>query len=423
MSKTKRCITHISMRVSIIRAYIVLCSVRLQSWTLASVVASVARLGAIVGLTCTLCWQKIQAWAQCFLAALASIKAWVQLRIDLDRLAPPRNQRSHAVATASFFQRAQRPAVNRSAHTLGTVEVSAMSRNQAGFTLLEILVVLVIVAIMIAIAVVRFSGYGSGRAMRQTIRRWSLLMPAVQMRAVLQPAVLGLKLQQKSFQIYHLDENLSTEKLQWVPLKGGRLSGVHHFARGITVMPASDQPAVKLAKFLLHPPAQGAATSGSASASDMPAAAGSTSTSGSGPSLDDGPSGGATDQNNTNTGEQVNGTATDAADTQNGEQDNRFDSDQSDGQNDGQSGNQDTDSNGDQAGNQNDADTTNEKSLQITGVKPDIIISPNGDVSATQLVVRGAHGMKPVRIYINAGGEVYTKDKQGRMVLPFKPKK
>lgn len=129
---------------------------------------------------------------------------------------------------------------------LPTVNVTNPKQHQnrhnkiSGFTLIEILVVVVIIAIMTALAAIRFSGFGSVRAMKRTLMQMQSLFPVVQTRAILQPAILGIKLEKSQFTILQLNQD-STDKnsLKWLPIKHGHLAGEHKFPRGVTISVAT----------------------------------------------------------------------------------------------------------------------------------------------------------------------------------------
>lgn len=287
--------------------------------------------------------------------------------------------------------------------------------RETGFTLVEILVVLVIIGIMTAMAVVRFSGAGSGRSIRQTVSNWQALMPALQARSVLQPALLGLRLEKDGYRIYQLDADLAQHQLTWVPLKTGRLAGKHHFPRGIHITMAANQQLPLLGDFLKHGNSAAQLTqtkhdlSTLNSAKDASKSSGHSST---GPAGDDdsssalfgGDNGQASPPNNASDTPQSNATDADKAQQQ--------DTDSKENGSDN-----DADADSDSSDNDNN-DSNGDKIAVDESIKPQIIFLPNGDISATQLLIHGAHGIKPVRLYITAGGNAYTKDSAGNIQLP-----
>ncbi len=267
----------------------------------------------------------------------------------------------------------------------------------AGFTMIEILVVVIIISIMSALAISHFSGYGSGRAMRQTVQSWQSLIPVLQTRAVLEPAVLGVNLTADGFQVYHLMQDLRTHSLVWEPVKTGRLAGMQHFQHGIHINIAPGQNPMQIGDFLQHGNSPAALAQAKKDLAKTLAAQGKNPSSETGADsklspdaanlLDNKPtkdlpdqdlSQGIMDKNDIDT----DGTEADSADV---------DSDQ----------------------------TASDSKLTVgSGITPAIILLPNGDMTAVQLLIHGNPKLKPIRLYISAGGEVYTKDHHGHIVLP-----
>lgn len=89
----------------------------------------------------------------------------------------------------------------------------ASSTQQCGFTLLEILVVLVIIGIVTSMAVLNI-GDRRGDVLKEESRRLSALIDLARNEAILESREYGLGLWRGHYQFYELDED--TEK--WAPL-------------------------------------------------------------------------------------------------------------------------------------------------------------------------------------------------------------
>lgn len=100
---------------------------------------------------------------------------------------------------------------------------------QTGFTLIEILVVLVIISIITAAAVLAFGDFGRGRREKIVADLLQKTIPVAQQRAILQPAILGLSFTNQGYQFrqYWVDPN--TQKATWKALSDDDLSRQNAF--------------------------------------------------------------------------------------------------------------------------------------------------------------------------------------------------
>ena len=94
--------------------------------------------------------------------------------------------------------------------------VAARRRTAAGFTLLEVLVVLVIIGIITSMAVVSVNVLGGDHEMQQEAERLQAILIQVQEDALLQSRDLGLRLDETSFEFLEYDAR--TER--WRPVLG-----------------------------------------------------------------------------------------------------------------------------------------------------------------------------------------------------------
>lgn len=244
--------------------------------------------------------------------------------------------------------------------------------------------------------------------MRQTVQSWQSLIPVLQTRAVLEPAVLGVNLTADGFQVYHLMQDLRTHSLVWEPVKTGRLAGMQHFQHGIHINIAPGQNPMQIGDFLQHGNSPAALAQAKKDLAKTLAAQGKTQSTRAGADTDL-----STDPSPTNT---LTADTSDDKSTK-----DLQDQDLSQGILDKDDHKNDIDTDGsevDSADVDNDQTASDSKLTVGSGITPAIILLPNGDMTAVQLLIHGNPKLKPIRLYISAGGEVYTKDRHGHIVLP-----
>ena len=108
-------------------------------------------------------------------------------------------------------------------------------RWQKAFTLIEMLVVLVIVAIITTIAVVSFAGRADGRQMKLTGQVIENLVQVISQQSVLYPAILGVRFVGSGFHIYRYTTGGRQHIGLWAPLDDDHLSRRNVFHSGIVV--------------------------------------------------------------------------------------------------------------------------------------------------------------------------------------------
>ena len=98
-----------------------------------------------------------------------------------------------------------------------------------GFTLIEILVVLVIIAIIIAVTVISFGDMGRGRREHMAVQQFARVLNAAQQQAILTPAILGLGFHSEGYQFYQYQPPIQSRAGIWKPLQNDVLSNANAF--------------------------------------------------------------------------------------------------------------------------------------------------------------------------------------------------
>jgi general secretion pathway protein H len=88
------------------------------------------------------------------------------------------------------------------------------NKFQLGFTLGEILIVMLIIAIVASVALLRVGDFSYGKSARDVSRQLVAYCRVTQQQAILQPAVLGLEINQRGYQAFRFDEDSQA----WVSL-------------------------------------------------------------------------------------------------------------------------------------------------------------------------------------------------------------
>ncbi|MGM0593465.1 MAG: type II secretion system minor pseudopilin GspH [Pseudomonadota bacterium] len=105
----------------------------------------------------------------------------------------------------------------------------ATRRRQCGFTLLELLVVLVLVGIILGVAVLSLGDGGRGERIREEATRLAALLELAGEEAVLNTTPYGLALREQGYRfMFHRDG-------QWQPLEGDTLLKPRSWPVGIEV--------------------------------------------------------------------------------------------------------------------------------------------------------------------------------------------
>ncbi len=96
--------------------------------------------------------------------------------------------------------------------------------NEKGFTLIEILVVLLIVSIIIGFALLAYGDFGAKRRTLFAAEQFVNYVKLVQNQAILETGTFGVLVAQNSYQVYRFDH---TEN--WSLIKGNKIHSLHSF--------------------------------------------------------------------------------------------------------------------------------------------------------------------------------------------------
>lgn len=114
-----------------------------------------------------------------------------------------------------------------------------------GFTLIEILVVLLIIAIVLAVALMSFGDFGTSRRQQLSLLQLKASIKAAQLDAILQSEVLGLDITPTGYRYYDYQHNLDNSVAYWRPLRHDHLSNLHAFPSKISWSLTTSTPKAK----------------------------------------------------------------------------------------------------------------------------------------------------------------------------------
>ena len=97
-------------------------------------------------------------------------------------------------------------------------------RVKRGFTLIEILVVVLIIGITLGFAMLAFGDFGGSRRIQVAAEQFVSYVKLVQQQAILESSTLGIKLNGNSYQALRFQA-----KANWQPLSHHKIFHVQHF--------------------------------------------------------------------------------------------------------------------------------------------------------------------------------------------------
>jgi general secretion pathway protein H len=108
-------------------------------------------------------------------------------------------------------------------------------RNSEGFTLIEILVVLVIIGITIGFAMIAFGDFGESRKVMFSADQFAHTIRLAQQKAILETSTLGIKVEPNGYQILKYQTNS-----QWTPISNRGIFKFNYFPKNALISLKSD---------------------------------------------------------------------------------------------------------------------------------------------------------------------------------------
>jgi prepilin-type N-terminal cleavage/methylation domain-containing protein len=111
-----------------------------------------------------------------------------------------------------------------------------MKNSKRGFTLIEILLVVLIIGITLTFAVIKFGDFGQSRRERETINTLTHLITLIKYHALIENSVYKIKLNNKGYEVFHYIHGWKI--IHATPLKSKQFNlDLHIKTKEITVSP------------------------------------------------------------------------------------------------------------------------------------------------------------------------------------------
>src|SRR3989338_11711053 len=110
-----------------------------------------------------------------------------------------------------------------------------------GFTLLEILIVVLIIGIVISFAIILLEHFFKERKVENVAREFSILLPISSQQAILQPAIIGLKINSKKYQFYLYVINIKNHTGKWKLITNDPILKPHLLPDNVKINPNSNK--------------------------------------------------------------------------------------------------------------------------------------------------------------------------------------
>lgn len=99
-------------------------------------------------------------------------------------------------------------------------------RNNQGFTLIEIMVVIVIIGITVGFALIAFGDFGESKRILFSAEQLASTLRLSQQQAILETSTLGVRIDNTSYQILKLQDNA-----QWQPIANTGIFKITYFPK------------------------------------------------------------------------------------------------------------------------------------------------------------------------------------------------
>lgn len=107
--------------------------------------------------------------------------------------------------------------------------------KQHGFTLIELLVVLIVISIIATFAVLATGDFGQEKRRKAATEKLVMLISLAQQKAILEPAILGVGLSERSYTFYRYKIIPERNTGHWQAIKKDRLLRQERLPKGVTI--------------------------------------------------------------------------------------------------------------------------------------------------------------------------------------------
>lgn len=115
-----------------------------------------------------------------------------------------------------------------------------------GFTLIEILIVIVIIGITVGFALISFGDFGQGRSVLFSAEQLANTLQLAQQQAILEANTLGLRIDNNGYQILKFQE-------RWKPISNKGIFKVIHFPKNTLVnLKTTNHPPIGTPSIILY---------------------------------------------------------------------------------------------------------------------------------------------------------------------------
>ena len=116
------------------------------------------------------------------------------------------------------------------AHAVPLNCFTAFAKTNMGFTLIEILVVILIVGITLSFALMAFGDFGEKRRIVISAEQFSQYVKLAQQQAILETTTLGIGIHKNGYQVMRL-----SPKAKWLPMSSNSIFHEQHFPKGLLI--------------------------------------------------------------------------------------------------------------------------------------------------------------------------------------------
>lgn len=126
--------------------------------------------------------------------------------------------------------------------------VTGMPTNR-GFTLIEILIVIVIISITIGVALISYGDFGASRRFLFSIEQLANTLKLAQQQAILESSTLGLRIDNQSYQILKFNN-----QSDWSPISNKGIFKANYFPKNTLInMKINNKPVPGTPNIVINP--------------------------------------------------------------------------------------------------------------------------------------------------------------------------